>query len=239
MTNNRRTKSLFKILLSQLAVALFITLLALSILFYAEGYRINFKNFKIQKTGVLYVSTFPKNATVYINGREKTEKSPFSENLLPGYYNVDVLKEGYAGWSENVKIEAEMLSDFKNVVLFKSEPQIKTLTDQRMINALNSPVDTLAIRNNNGLIYSEYEIWLENQIVTRFSTPIDRVVWYPDEKHFVFQQSDEIRVIEISGKNDTLLVKLSSREPTNFSLNDKGTEIYYKDGEEYKIAAIR
>lgn len=239
MTNNRRTKSIFKILVSQLSVALFVTLLALSILFYAEGYRFNYKNFKIFRTGVLAVSCYPKDATVKLNSRIKSDKTPYSVNLLPGYYNIELSKPGFVTWSQTVRVESEMVDNFKSTVLFKEKPEITTLTDQKLINSLNSPIDSLAIKNNSGLYHSDYEIWLGNNLVTRFSEPILKVIWYADKQHIVYQQGDQIRVIEITGTNDTLLVDLSSSAATNFIINDKGDQLFYKDGSDYKIATIR
>lgn len=239
MTNNRRTKSIFKILISQLSVALFVTLLALSILFYAEGYRFNYKNFKIFKTGVLAVSCYPKDATVKLNSRIKSDKTPYSVNLLPGYYNVELSKPGFVTWSQTVRVESEMVENFKSTVLFREKPEIATLTDQKLINSLDSPIDSLAIGNKSGIYHSDYEIWLNNDLVTRFSEPILKAIWYADKQHIVYQQGDQIRVIEITGTNDTLLVDLNSSTTTNFIINDKGDELFYKDGSEYKVATIR
>jgi len=239
MTNNRRTKSIFKILVSQLSVALFVTLLSVSILFYAEGYRFNYKNFKIFKTGVLAISCYPKDVTVKLNSRIKSDKTPYSANLLPGHYSIEISKSDFVTWSQTVRVESEMVENFKSTVLFREKPEIATLTDQKLINSLNSPIDSLAIGNKSGIYHSDYEIWLNNDLVTRFSEPILKAIWYADKQHIVYQQGDQIRVIEITGTNDTLLVDLNSSATTNFIINDKGDELFYKDGSDYKKAVIR
>ncbi|MCL5410830.1 MAG: PEGA domain-containing protein [Patescibacteria group bacterium] len=239
MTNNRRTKSIFKILASQLAVAAFVTIFSLSILFYAEGYRFNYKNFKISKIGVIAVTSFPKEATVKINNRVKAQKTPYSQNLSPDYYNLELSKTGYVTWNRTVLVQSEFVNNFKNVVLFKEKPETNKLTDQRIINQLNSPIDTLALKNNDSLYYSDYEIWVSGNLVTRFSEPITRVIWYSDKQHIIYQQGEEIRVIELTGTNDTPLAILSNTTPTSFIINDKGDQLYYRDGSQYKVSNIR
>jgi len=238
--NNRRTKFFFKILFGQLGVAFLVVLMALSVLFYAEGYRFNYRNFKISRTGVLYVSAFPKNATISLNGKVKSHKLPFSENLLPDRYVVLVAKDGYSPWMVYSKVESELVTSYKNVVLFKKNPEISELKDTRTINKLNSPIDELAIKNSHGLSSGSYEIWANDDLVTRFSEPISGAIWYTaDNQHVLYQQKNQIRVIEVSGENDTLLVTLSDDSPTKFTLNDKGDELYYIDNGSYKTAAIR
>ncbi len=238
--NNRRTKLLFKILFGQLGVGLIVVVMALSILFYAQGYRFNYKNFKISRTGVLYVSTYPKNASISLNGKLETRKSPYSKNLLPARYVVSATLPGYSSWTKFVRIESELVSDYKNVVLFKTDPPVSTLSDARLIDRLNSPMDDLAQTKSSGLFNQGYEIWNNNTLVTRFSKPVYKAIWYTsDRDHIVFQQEDQIRVVELSGSNDTLLITLNSDKETNFFVNDKGEKLYFKDGDSYKVADIR
>lgn len=238
--NNRRTQLLFRILAGQLGVTILIVAMAFSILFYAEGYRFNYRNFKITRTGVLSVVAYPKNSTVTLNGKTVANKLPYSDNLLPSRYSVTVTKDGYSSWSAYSKIEPDLVTEYKNVVLFRKSPQISDLVDQRIKNLLNAPYDDLAIKNNHGLSYNAYEIWADESLVTRFSEPIYKAIWYTsDNDHVVYQQKNQIRAIEISGENDTLLVTLNSSDRTNFALNDKGDELYYIDKGLYKVAKIR
>ncbi len=236
---NRRTKKLPQIIIVQLSVVLLITSMALSILFYAYGYRFNFHNFKIIKTGILQVVSYPKIADVYLNGDKKNSKTPYAINLTAGYYNIEIQKEGYAPWSISAKVESELVTDFKNVVLFKQNPQVSDLTDNRKIDILNSPNEMLAQKKNPNLVYDSYELWYKTKLVTRFSSAIGHAILYPDENHIIYQQGKEIRIIEISGTNDTLLVEMSSDRLTNLATNNKGEELYYVEDGAYKMAVIR
>ncbi len=238
--NNKRTKKLHKIIIGQLSVAFIMFALAISILFFAEGYRINLKNLKITKTGILFLYSDPKNAEVLLNGKKQKNITPFSINLTPGNYKAEVKAEGYISWASSFKIESGLVTNFNSIVLFKEHPEINNLTDQRKIDQINAPIDVFAVTTTqNVLTQNGYEIWLDDKLVTRFSEPISNVKWYPDLKHIVFQQGDEIRVIETTGMNDTLLIKSSLSERINYAISGRGDELYYLENNQYKVAKIR
>ena len=200
----------------------------------------NLKNFKIVKTGIVFLSTDQKGESVYINGELQDRKTPYAENLTPGQYTAEVTKDGYRSWYQGFKIDPAIVTSFDSIVLFKSDPVISDLTDQRKIDLLNSPVDYLAVSNDkNSLTYGNYEIWQNNFLVTRFSESIQNVSWYPDMEHIVYQQGDEIKIIEKDGYNNTPLVKLLNSDPVNFVVNSRGDELYYTDGGQYKMAKIK
>lgn len=238
--NNSRTKQLPRIIISQTIVGLIMFVFAMFILFFAQGYRFNWKSMKVIKTGIIYVVSDPKDAQVYINGKLMEEKTPFSENLTPGKYIAEVRKDGYQPWYSGFKIEEEFVTEFKPIVLFKEDIKIEDLTDKRKIELLNSPIDTLAlIKDDNNLSHNDYEIWADNNLVTRFSEPIQKVVWYPDLAHIIYQKGKEIRIIEKNGSNDTLLVTLTQGDSTIFLTNNRGDELYFSDNNQYKVAYLK
>lgn len=242
--NNRRTKLLPKIILGQLFVGLIMAVLGFSILFFAEGYRLNVKNFKIIKTGMASFSVYPRDSKVFLDSKlvftgSKFRTSAFSVNLTPGYYTARVEHDGFKTWNSEFKIESGFVSDYKSIVLFKSEIIPKPLTDQRKISALNAPVDSLATQSTNSPINIGPEIWLSNKLVTRFSAPVLSAKWYSDEYHILFQIGNEIRVMDKNGSNNILLITLKQDTNTNYNVNYQGDELYYIDGNNYMMAIIR
>jgi hypothetical protein len=214
-------------------------LIGLSIIIYAHGYKINFKNFKIIKTGIINLSSDPKIADVYVDNKLVSQKTPYSDNYLPGYYQVEIKKDGFVSWHSRVRVAPEMVSSYKNVVLFKNNITPKELTNNKNIEQLSAPNDELVKNDSNSLSFNDFEIWEGNNLVARFSEPISKAIWYPDNFHIIYQQKNQIRIIENLGTNDTLLVTLSSSDPTNLIIDSKGTEIYYKDSGKYIMATIR
>ncbi|MBU1084396.1 MAG: PEGA domain-containing protein [Candidatus Omnitrophota bacterium] len=72
----------------------------------------------IVKTGLISLSTAPNSASVYINGRKYTDKTPtVIRELLPGDYAVKIKLNGYRDWEHAVKVEEEKAVVFKNILL--------------------------------------------------------------------------------------------------------------------------
>lgn len=233
-----RPERLREIIIGQTLVALLVISITLYLVFLGLGYKVNWDAKTIEHTGIIYLSYLPKDAKVMVSDKEYSKNSPFSISLLPGNYNVKVAKEGYQNWQSNIKIVADRVVSYKNVVLFRSDPEITPITDQGTISSINAPYDTL-IRNPKGdLEFNDYEIWHRDQLVTRFSTKINGVIWYPGSEYIAYQRANEIRVIQKDGSNDTILVTLSSPEPTSFIFSWEGSTLLYKDGPDYKRAVI-
>lgn len=238
--NNKRTKRLPRIIINQLLVGILMALIALSVIFYAEGYRLNLVNMRVIKTGVLFLSSSPKGASIVLNNKKLNVKTPYATNLTAGNYSTKVEMTGYKTWSANFKINAGLVTEFEQIILFKDNPEISNLSDQRKIDLLNSPVNHLAVNNEkNILIDNGYEIWQNSNLVTRFSKPVQGVIWYPGLNYILYQQGNQIRVIEKTGINDTHLITLSSENSARFTVNNRGDELYFLDNNQYKVAKIR
>lgn len=236
---NQRSKRLPKIFLGQFLVAFVILIIALTLIFYAQGWRINFNTLKIYKTGLFLLSSSPIPDKIFIGNNEFNGKKEFTQNLLPGSYKVRALKNGYVEWSREITIKPEMVSYYNNVILIRQDIKVENLVDQSKIIFLNSP-DTILVENaKDKLAFNKYEIWTDDRLITRFSEPISNVKWYPDMQHIIFQQGDEIRIIDNGGFNNILLVKLSSAEQTRFQIGGQGQELYFFDNGEYKKAIIK
>jgi len=237
--NDRRTRLLPKILFGQSVVASIVVLISLGVIFYAEGYRIDFSTFRVVKTGVLYLKIQPRNVTINVNDLRQQESSSFVENLTPGFYHVSVGKSGFVTWKLGLQVRSQSVNEYSDIILFRSKIPVLPLTDADKIGLLMEPTDVLATNAPDQLLFNDHEIWIGNDLVTRFSNQIQNATWYPDLAHIIFQQGKEIRIIEINGGNDTLLAILSSDKPTIFAVGNRGTELYFQDGESYKMVTIR
>lgn len=238
MPNQRRNR-ISKIIIGQLSVAIFIILVSVTLIFYSQGLRINFKNFKIYKTGLIYLMVNPVPDKIFIGDKEYNGKNEFYSNLVPGDYRVKVTKDGFVDCNYAVEIKPEVVTSYGNVVLFKNNPVISDLVDQSKIDYLNSPDSSLVENARNKLAYNKYEIWMNNNLITRFSEPINNVSWYPDYAHIVYQKANQIRVIDEDGFNDTELVNLTSNTSTKFAVGGQGKELYFVDNGQYKKAQIQ
>lgn len=233
-----REQRLREIFIGQTLVALLILGISAYLVFLGLGYKINWETRKIQHMGILYLSYIPKDATIKISGQDYNNSSPFSTTLVPGTYQAEVLKGGFTSWTHETKVAADRVTSFKNISLFRKEPKVEDVTDQETINSINAPYDSLIKNPRGDLDFTDYEIWYSDQLVTRLSSKINGVIWYPGSEYIAYQNADTIRVIQKDGTNDTTLIKLSSADPTNFLFSWDGSYILYKDGLAYKKAQV-
>lgn len=229
-----------EIIIGQGVISLIIISISLYLVFYGFGYKVDWQHLRLKQTGIISLSFVPKDASVNISGSEEKSgvSSPFEVAVLPGNYEITVKKADYTDWQATAKIEKDKIYFAKNISLFKQSPEINILTDQSSIDLINAPYDDLVKNPQGDLIANQYEIWNGKQLITRFSTAISNVIWYPGMEYIAYQQGDEIRLIEKNGTNDQLLVKLSSSAQTKFIFSWDGTTLLYKDGNEYKKAEI-
>lgn len=125
-------KQQFRYILGLFAV--FIIVIPL-IIFYSFGYRIS-DNFKVVKTGGIFVSNVEGGASVLLNGKFKKSAGMIDRNMLvqnvkPGNYTVNVEKEGYRPWVKYIKVQEQLVevcfpllvpSELKSVEITKYIP---------------------------------------------------------------------------------------------------------------------
>ncbi|MCX6812734.1 MAG: hypothetical protein NTW79_03945 [Candidatus Berkelbacteria bacterium] len=233
-----RRERIWEIIIGQTLMTLLIAVISLYLIYYAFGYKINWNNFSFRHTGMIYLSFSPSDADVYLDGKLIAHGSSFSDNFYAGFYDVEVNKFGYNSWTTSAKITDDMVFADKSITLFRSSAKISDVSDTGTIASIDSPNDSLISNPQGGLSANSYEIWNGENLVTRFSSPITGVIWYPGNNYIGYQKGDEIRIIERSGTNDQLLVKLSSANPTHFLFSWDGSDLLYKDGTSYKKASI-
>jgi hypothetical protein len=116
-----------------LILSAFFVLGAISAVFYAQGYRFDFKNLKFLKTGGIFVKVSPSNANVIIDQKLIGRTQPindylFTQSLLPKEYSVRIEKEGYSSWSKNLEVKETEVAEAKNIILF---PQKVSFTEAK------------------------------------------------------------------------------------------------------------
>src|SRR3989338_1354599 len=95
-----------------------------SVFFYSDGFRLDFKTWRVGQTGCLFVKAMPSRVNVQIGSiSESTDlffSSVFIENILPGTQQVKITKEGFQSWQKNLSIEPRKVTEAKDVILFKN-----------------------------------------------------------------------------------------------------------------------
>ncbi|PSO45280.1 MAG: hypothetical protein BRC22_01195 [Parcubacteria group bacterium QH_9_35_7] len=98
------------------------------IIFYTAGYRYDWKNNEIKKTGIISVDATPKTADVFLNDIKVRSSLPLRlDNRSPGIYNIKIKESGYKTWEKDIKVESTKTTYIKNIHLIKEKLPIKIL----------------------------------------------------------------------------------------------------------------
>ena len=106
------------------AVALFV-LLSILVLIFAFGFRYDFSNNILVKTGSIVLKPNSE-AKIFINNKLEGGTSFLNnffskKSLLPGTYLVKVTKDKYFTWQKKINVREGLISDFSHIVLFNQE----------------------------------------------------------------------------------------------------------------------
>jgi len=125
------------------------------IVLYAGGLRYNSRLGKWQKTGGIVATVYPKEAQVYIDGKQVVKDTPIRVNqILPREYDVEVSFSGYRTWKRLVNVVAGDTSFLGDVELFKKNFNLN------FIENLPSGIEVKEVVDTNGVVYlgNTYEI---------------------------------------------------------------------------------
>jgi len=110
------------ILISLITVSLLA--IAYYIILYSLGIKIDLKNRRLEKTGMLFIKADPSDSTVRIDGKIVGEETPLKVRwLFPGQYQVKVCKDGYQCWQKAVEIKPGLVKEEKSIRLFLINPE--------------------------------------------------------------------------------------------------------------------
>ncbi len=98
------------------------------ILLFTFGYKIDWQSLRVLKTGLIWISSLPEGADVYLNGRPLDKKTPATiEELMPGKYSLSLLSEGYYAWQGDVDVEQGEVTSVSSAMLFPRIAQFDKL----------------------------------------------------------------------------------------------------------------
>jgi len=182
----------------------------------ASGYRMNWSTLKLTPTSLIMLDGQPKSVQIKINGQVNKGGFPFRlAKILPGQYEINVSQDGYADWNKTFRVEPGRGVSFDKINLFLLEPKTTDVTDEYTVDNLKKDFQNqssqLTIKNNN-------EIWIDDELITRFSQSIMGAILIGSRTHIIFQTGAELKVMEIDGTNITNLVKLPNEDPVSFAL---------------------
>lgn len=198
--------------------------LAFFVLTEATGYRVNWKTLKLEMSGLISLEGQPRDVKINVNGKNYEGGLPFKlAKILPGQYEVTISRENYSDWSKLYNVAGGQAYEDKKIILYFKSPTVNQVTHYTMERILDDYKN-----QSSKLIVSNNEIWYKDELVSRFTGSVYSAVLANDKHHIYFQLANEIRVIELDGKNNTKLLELPISSEIVFTLigDDKIVYIY-------------
>lgn len=107
-----------------ISIAVFFISVPLTLIF-SFGYDVTWGKLKFSRAGLINISSKPEGAAVYLNGKYTGEVTPASlKELKPGIYDLRLQLEDYYPWENSVVVKDGMVSDSKEVTLFRRIPHM-------------------------------------------------------------------------------------------------------------------
>lgn len=126
-----------RFLLVGLGVVLFLLITPILVL-YARGFKVDWTNRSLVKTGALVIETEPENAQIYLNDEKYDAETPTNIRfLMPDDYIVRIEKEGYQSWTKRLSVRSQLVtwanSNREFIALFVKNPLLKKTWDGTQI----------------------------------------------------------------------------------------------------------
>lgn len=121
--------------------AIFFTMAAVPLIFYALGWRFVWEEGTFARAGGLFIASFPSTETkIFVGGKLRKETSLISRSLFlgqlsPGLYQVRVARDGYHEWNKTILVEPERVAELK-AILIPRVPQAYQVLRDRLLNAI-------------------------------------------------------------------------------------------------------
>lgn len=128
------------------------------IVLYTAGYRINPYSGRLQRTGVIAISTEPSRATITLNGAEQRDASPaVLQRIATGEYTLELSRKGYHSWLQHIDVEGGNTTYVNTTMFADAQPEL--LLEEQYTSAAVSPDGrTVALLITSANVLGE--VWL-------------------------------------------------------------------------------
>ncbi len=181
-----------------------------SVILYSQGYRFDFEQKRLTKTGGIFIKAEPKKAWVKLDGKEISQTDLFFgsvliENVLPGEHTVQVGKEGYLPWEKKLLVQASKVTEAKEIKLIQENIIFQELSNQVQKFFIAPKLDQgLFWEKDGSLKLYNFKTGVKSQVLDRKDIPI----------------LGQIELLEASFSKDgsKILITFSGKDQLNFFL---------------------
>jgi len=204
------------------------------IVLYTAGYRLNFTTWRVQRTGVIAITTLPRGASVHMNGEQLAEKTPYvAQRLTPGAYNVSLEKSGYHSWNQHVDVGSGSTTYITALLFSDTTPEL--LLEENAISVVadrSGRFIYLLIEANHARQVWRYDTVtrLQRKIADNVGGIIAQIALNADESTIILTATDpEVPPTAINADTGTFLSPADVESAMNalpeFSFFDNGSNV--------------
>ena len=243
----KKQKYQTKLFIGYTLMAILIGMGTVILAFLSFGYNVNLQTGDITQNGMIFVSAHPQASSVVINGSDKGLTD--QRLILPAAnYSVELRREGYRSWKNNLLLEGghiiRLMYPFlfpENLVsvedqLYVSEPSLVTQSPDRRWLLVQKPGGLINFNlvDLNGEVAVGVDIALAKGLLVEAGAKhvLTTQEWSTDNRHVIlkheFDSGHEFIIVDI--EEPTLSVNLNKKYNTAFNeifLRDKKYDSYY------------
>ncbi|OGZ97260.1 MAG: hypothetical protein A3G49_04230 [Candidatus Sungbacteria bacterium RIFCSPLOWO2_12_FULL_41_11] len=178
-----------------------------AVILYSLGYYYNLKNQTLIKTGGIFLkSSNASGYRIFLNNNFAKEISFITSgallgNLDEGEYAVEIKKDGFLMWSKTIKVQKEIVTEIRNILLLPDIAQNKTQSTHGTTTAnfallsISPDESKIIIRDQkDGALYlAESGGFGKNPLTSLFSKHnIIQIWWNNNSQKLIFKEASEI-----------------------------------------------
>jgi hypothetical protein len=228
-------------------VAIGIVIATLVLLYQAYGFGLG-KNGQVIQNGLVFLSSQPNPAKIYLNGKLKNNQTNARVALPAGIYRVELKRDGYRAWQRSIEVEGGDVQHFdypllipdrlvsKKLATFDGAPGLATQSPDRrwLLVEKSGSITDFSLYDLKNPKTKPVDINLPEGLLSKASAKqnLQLEEWADDNKHVVLQHNYD-------GKKEFILVdrtdvaksqnlnRALSSTPSKLTLLDKKYDKYY------------
>lgn len=199
------------------------------VILYAAGYRYNIEKHRIEKVGLLYVTTDPDDTQISVNGQQHRVGNELILRSIPsGQHQVTLSADGYFPWSKTLEINKGQSTFIIDQLLFLDQEEEPFDLFVNKLDHKLSVENLHFFQSTNFLIIYDYQDSSFLEIDLENNTPLTEIKLSPNKKTLVFKQGSEWKMLTISTSEIIPITatvntsKIIPSDTTLFAITDKG-----------------
>lgn len=132
----KQRKHIIRLMIGYVLIGMAVILTTIILLYQAYGFGL--KNGEVIQNGLIFVSTTPGSADIYVNGQKQSEKTSTRLLMPAGQYSFELRREGYRSWKRAINLEGGSVARFDYPLLFPTKLVTSTVKSYGMRPAIAS-----------------------------------------------------------------------------------------------------